>query len=205
MNMNSSVISRISVQVILLITFAFVLGIRQTTKSRIFQSPKISKIAERQFYITTVSGLENILANEISQLSNAKNIRIEKGGVFFTGDSKTAIEGLFWLRTSLKLMEKVIEGQVESKDDLYALCSSVDWTAMIDQDSTIKCDTTIGIASPELSHTHFTSLTLKNSIVDQFRNKLGVRPSVDIVNPDLSILLYLHAGYATLYRVWSGM
>ena len=162
------------------------------------------RIKDRQFYATTVSGLENILASEIKKLTRAKNIRVEKGGVFFSGDKQTALEGILWLRTSLRLMERVTEGQAETKDDLYALCSSVDWTSMIDQDSTIKCDTTTGITTAELSHTHFTSLTVKNAIVDQLRSKTGARPSVDTRDPDLSVLLYLHKGWATLYKVWSG-
>ena len=159
---------------------------------------------EHHFYATTVSGLETILAAEIKQLTRASNIRVEKGGVFFSGDQVTALEGLLWLRTPLKLMERVIEGRAETKDDLYALCNSVDWTSMIDQDCTIKCDTTTGVTTAELSHTHFTSLTVKNAIVDQLRYKTGSRPNVDIKDPDLSILLYLHKGWATLYKVWSG-
>ena len=163
-----------------------------------------SRANDRSFYATTVSGLENVLASEIKKLTHATDIRVEKGGVFFKGDKTTALEGLLWLRTSLRLMEQVTEGRAETKDDLYALCNSVDWTSMIDQDSTIKCDTTTGVTTAELSHTHFTSLTVKNAIVDQFRSKTGFRPSVDIKDPDLSILLYLHKGWATLYKVWSG-
>jgi putative N6-adenine-specific DNA methylase len=177
---------------------------RSPIDTRERRSPSDFKAKEKQFYATTVSGLENILASEIQQLSRARNIRVEKGGVFFTGDKQTALEGLLWLRTSLKLMEKVTEGTAETKDDLYSLCTSVDWTSMIDQDSTIKCDTTTGVTTAELSHTHFTSLTVKNAIVDQFRRQTGVRPSVDTKDPDLSVLLYLHKGWATLYKVWSG-
>ena len=179
-------------------------AVRQRAPSESRRASSDSRIKEKHFYATTVSGLENILASEIKQLSHASNIRVEKGGVFFTGSKETALEGLLWLRTSLRLMEAVTEGRAETKDDLYSLCSSVDWTSMINQDSTIKCDTTVGVTTQELSHTHFTSLTVKNAIVDQFRSKTGSRPSVDIKDPDLSILLYLHKGWATLYKVWSG-
>lgn len=184
--------------------FYSVLALRQRVPSESRRGSSDTRTKEKYFYATTVSGLENILASEITQLSHASNIRVEKGGVFFTGSKRTALEGLLWLRTSLRLMEAVTEGRAETKDDLYSLCSSIDWTTMIDQDSTIKCDTTVGVTTQELSHTHFTSLTVKNAIVDQFRSKTGSRPSVDIKDPDLSILLYLHKGWATLYKVWSG-
>jgi putative N6-adenine-specific DNA methylase len=192
--------------VLLLISFSFGNAVRERITSRVSSRLASSKpkIEQKNFYATTVSGLENILAKEISTLKGAGNIRVESGGVFFTGESHTALEGLLWLRTPLRLMEMVIEGRAETKSNLYALCSSVDWTSMIDQDSTIKCDTTTGVTTAELSHTHFTSLTVKNAIVDQFRSKTGSRPSVDTNDPDLNILLYLHRGWATLYKVWSG-
>jgi 23S rRNA G2445 N2-methylase RlmL len=56
----------------------------------------------------------------------------------------------------------------------------------------------------DLSHSHFSSLTVKNAIVDQFRESSGVRPSVDLDIPDLPLLLYLHRGSGTLYKIWSG-
>jgi 23S rRNA G2445 N2-methylase RlmL len=192
--------------VLLLLSFGFGHALRERITSRVSSRAASSKpkIEQKNFYATTVSGLENILAKEISGLKGARNIRVESGGVFFTGESYTALEGLLWLRTPLRLMEMVLEGRAETKSNLYALCSSVDWTSIIDQDSTIKCDTTTGVTTAELSHTHFTSLTVKNAIVDQFRSKTGSRPSVDTNDPDLNILLYLHRGWATLYKVWSG-
>ena len=201
-------ITRQSLLIIIIGTLFFLNGaaLRQRSSADVNSRRSVSepRAKEMQFYATTVSGLEHILASEIKRLSFAKNIRVEKGGVFFSGDKQTALEGLLWLRTSLRLMQLVTEGRAETKDDLYALCSTVDWTAMMDHSSTIKCDTTVGATTAELSHTHFTSLTVKNAIVDQFRTKTGARPSVDIKDPDLSVLLYLHKGWATLYKVWSG-
>jgi 23S rRNA G2445 N2-methylase RlmL len=87
---------------------------------------------------------------------------------------------------------------------LVSYCNSVDWKAIIDPSFSIKCDSIIGQSTGDLSHTHFSALTVKNAIVDQFRAETGSRPSVDLEHPDVSILLYLHRGDATLYKVWSG-
>ena len=62
----------------------------------------------------------------------------------------------------------------------------------------------VGQVPQDLSHSHFSGLTVKNAIVDQFRSRQGRRPDVDIVNPDLPVVIYLHRGEAILYRVWSG-
>jgi 23S rRNA G2445 N2-methylase RlmL len=70
---------------------------------------------------------------------------------------------------------------------------------------TIKCDTTIGVCQDrDLRHTHFSSLTVKNAVVDQFRDAGIARPSVDTENPDMILHTYLHRGKCTLYKVWSG-
>lgn len=159
-----------------------------------------------QFFATTVDGLEKVLGREINTLSDVTDIHIGKCGVKFRGTIRTGMEALLWLRTSIKLMELIVEGDnLESRDDLYALCASVDWAGIVDHENTMKCDSVLGQSIPrDLSHTHFNSLTIKNAIVDQFRDRSAQRPNVDTENPDLSLLLYLHRGTGTLYRVWSG-
>ena len=158
------------------------------------------------FYATTASGLERVLARELTDIG-AKNVEIAKNGVYFDGNTELLLSSLMNLRTALRVMEKIIEGShVASKHDLYSLVSSIDWTQYLSSPlATLKCDTTLGRdVSRELTHTHFCSLTVKNAIVDQFRDREGVRPSVDLENPELPLLLYLHRGTATLYRIWSG-
>ena len=120
------------------------------------------------------------------------------------------VEALLWLRSSLKLMEKVSQSssQLNSREDLYSwILSCTSWNRMITPHQTLKVDTVLGQDNvPDLSHTHFTALTIKNAIVDQFRQGSadGLRPSVDLEDPDLPLLLYLHRGRGVLYRVWSG-
>lgn len=176
-----------------------------------------------------------MLAAEIQALPEASNVKISKAGVTFSGSARTGLAAILWLRTSLRVMENISPDLVantvvsstgaaritpplppvlRSKEDLYAYCSAVDWLALLSHQQTLKCDTVLGRdVSPQLAHSHFSSLTLKNSIIDQFREAAqqqqekeveALRPSVDLEDPDLSLLLYLHKGKATLYRVWSG-
>lgn len=165
-----------------------------------------STTLKKQFFATTVPGLEHILSDEISLLSDASNIQITSAGVSFQGTIQTGLEALLYSRTALKLMEKLQDGRgLKTKDDLYDLCSSIDWSQHIDIKNTIKCDAIMGLGNPTtLSHSHFNSLTMKNAIVDQFRTNLGQRPSVELDDPDVSLLMYLHKSNAVIYKVWSG-
>ena len=156
-------------------------------------------------------GLETILAQEIKSIGNGKgvtNVKKGKAGVYFDCDNEIIpIEMTLWLRTSLKIMERICSNNnINRKKDLYNLIYSYDWTKIIDEKHTIKCDCIIGDnISNELNNSHFTSLTVKNAIVDQLRENLsGLRPSVSVDNPDLVVLVYIHKDEAICYRVWSG-
>jgi len=166
----------------------------------------INNIWALSFFATTTPGLEIVLEHELRSTCGAQNTMI-KNGVHFEGDETVALKAIMYCRTSLKVMEKITESseKISTKDDLYSLIAGVDWEQYMYQDSTLKCDTVLGQGlSNDLSHSHFNSLTVKNAIVDQWRNKVGSRPNVDLDNPFISLLLYLHRGKATLYRVWSG-
>eukprot|EP01038_Epipyxis_sp_PR26KG_P006235 gene6235-8590_t len=173
--------------------------------SGLSSSVSFSSTKSYSFFATTVSGLERILADEIKALPEAKKITVKKCGVEFTGSLTTGLEGLIRLRTSLKLMEKLVDVKgIESKQDVYNLVYDIDWSKLMNPTNSLKCDVTLGAVNQALSHSHFTALTIKNAIIDQFRSSGSTRPSVDVVDPDVPILMYLHKDRAQLYRVWSG-
>jgi 23S rRNA G2445 N2-methylase RlmL len=177
-------------------------------------------ISSRQFYATCSSGVQSVLCREISQLSDVRDIKPTGSGVTFVGTDRTGMEALLWLRTSIKLMEKIHDGRVTDANELLKFTSLVPWSESVNSLMTIKCDTILGLDVPNgLRHSHFCSLTVKNAIVDEFRRLGDARPNVELVDPDLSINLYLHrginfekycknyscnSGKATLFRVWSG-
>lgn len=163
-----------------------------------------------EFSATTIPGMEAVLAQEVEQLKDVSSVSISNNRVDFVGTERTGFEALLWLRTSLKLFEKLADSQkdhsIRNPADLYDLVSGLDWTRMIDPtEHTIKCDFSLGHNNPpDLTHSHYSALTMKNAIVDKFRNKLKIRPSIDTENPTLVVYGYMHKGRMWLYRVWSG-
>ena len=55
-----------------------------------------------------------------------------------------------------------------------------------------------------LLHSHFSALTVKNAACDALREARGWRPSVDTEDADVPLLLHIHSGRATIYRLLSG-
>lgn len=161
---------------------------------------------QRSFFVSTSHGLENVLAREVKSLPDVHDVKVGKAGVSFVGTTRSGLASLLWLRTGLKLMEKIGEGHsIRSKDALFSFIGSTDWAQYLSPDQTFKCDATIGQqVHSDISHSHFTALTIKNAIVDQLRARLGKRPDVNLEDPSLSLMLYLHQDKATLYRIWSG-
>lgn len=59
------------------------------------------------------------------------------------------------------MLERLADGEdVNTKEDLHAFVGSFDWASVISCEQTIKVDVTLGQASQELSHTHFSALTV---------------------------------------------
>ena len=79
---------------------------------------------------------------------------------------------------------------------------SIDWAEHLAADGTLAVDCTGSTAA--LTHTQFAALKVKDAVVDQFRDRTGGRPSVDVATPDMRINLHLHRDTATLAIDLSG-
>lgn len=186
----------------LIFVFCFLssICIYQTTYSL-----SIISSSTRRYFATTVRGLEDVLLREVEAIPGVMTVKQSNCGVEFSGDDSVGFRALLWLRTSLKLMELIHSSKkIEDRNHLHSMCSSIDWNEYLNPSYTIKCDSVLSKVSQDLSHSHFTSLTVKNAIVDFFREQLGSRPSVDTNDPDTVFHLYMNRDQASLYRLWSG-
>eukprot|EP01036_Dinobryon_divergens_P028386 gene28386-37320_t len=170
--------------------------------------------AQVEFFATCISGMEKILLEEIKALTEVdpSSIRIGKSGVHYSGSMLTGIDSLLWLRTSLRVMERLAETEsINGEQSLYDFCYALDWPQVLSTNNTFKCEAVLGRDIPVgLTHSLYTALTLRNAIRDRFRglqpisSQEEVLPVVDTEDPHMPLLLYLDKGSASLYRVWSG-
>ena len=164
-----------------------------------------------RYFASCAAGLEEILATELSGVHvRASRVRLGTRGVEFDGDTGTGYRALLWVRTANRVLELLADERdgINSADALYAMTREcVDWRYYLSESGTLGVDTVLGNTGPDLRHSHFCALTVKNAIVDQFReaSRDGQgRPSVDPHDPDLPVVAYLHRGGATLYRSLGG-
>ncbi|MBN2801562.1 MAG: RNA methyltransferase, partial [Deltaproteobacteria bacterium] len=90
----------------------------------------------------------------------------------------------------------------KDKETLYESLREVDWSEHMDKSSTIAIDT-VG-TNNNLIHTHYTSLVIKDAVVDWFKDKTGSRPDVDVRNPDIKLNARIRGDVCTLSWDTSG-
>lgn len=149
------------------------------------------------FFVTCARGLEPLLLAEIHQLG-AESAEIGRGGVSFTGDLDLLYRANLWLRTAVRVLHPIWEGPVASYDELYAAVQSLDWSEFMTPDHTLAVD--CNVRDSALTHSQYASRRVKDAICDQFRERVGRRPSVDTERPMVGLNLHVYRNHATLSR-----
>ena len=154
------------------------------------------------FFITCAPGLEPILHEECKQLRLGKLER-QVGGVAFQGDIEDAWRANLELRTAVRVLMRVGRFKARDTDALHRGASEVDWSRFLSPDGTLLVDG--HSKDSEIDHSLFLAQRVKDAICDQFRDKLGRRPSVDKSDPDLRIVAHLTRDRCTLLIDTSGV
>ena len=137
---------------------------------------------------TTQFGLEGILAAEVNELG-ANDIEILSRAVKFRGDLALLYKCNLYLRTALKVLKPIATFDALNDQELYNGVKKIDWSEFLTTDQTFAID---GTTSGEVfTHSKFVALKSKDAIADQFREIDGIRPSIDVDNPDLQINIHI--------------
>ncbi len=126
----------------------------------------------------------------------------DRGGVACTGTLEIAYRACLWSRVANRVLLRVAQFPAATADALYAGARDVDWSEHLGVDCTLAIDCTSNRSA--LAHTQFAAQRLKDAVVDQFRERTGVRPSVDLEAPDIRLNLRLDRDVASLAIDLSG-
>lgn len=149
----------------------------------------------------TLYGLETVLAGELRSLGGG-NIREGVRCVFFEGDKGFMYKSNLCLRTALRILKPIQTFRIRRPEDLYMRLREIDWSLYLDPKMTFVLDTVLH--SDHFSHSLFVSQKAKDAIVDQFRDKTGIRPSVSVSRPDVRINIHLQGDTVDLSLDSSG-
>ena len=148
-----------------------------------------------EFFATCPKGTSDLLAAELASFG-ATAARERAGGVSFRGELEVAYRTCLWSRLANRVLLVLARFPAPDAAALYAGVGSVDWALHLNATDTFAIDAIT--SHSQLTHTQFIAQRAKDALVDQFRAKLGVRPSVDTSNPALRVSLYLDRDQAQL-------
>ena len=155
----------------------------------------------QQFLALTSPGIEVLLVDEIKSLG-AGNVTQKPEGVYFTASLELGYKICLWTRLATRVMLKIGEGEAKNKDELFQAASSVNWLEHFNSKTTFAIDF-VGY-SEEIRNSQFGGLTIKDAIVDQFRDQGFDRPDVDKKAPQISFQARLLKDHVSLYLDFSG-
>jgi putative N6-adenine-specific DNA methylase len=149
----------------------------------------------------TFAGLEEVLRDELVAIG-ASDVQVVIRGVMFTGSKEILYKANFCCRTAIRILMVIDEFKVSNSNDLYNGARNIEWSNYFDIQQTFSVNSTVH--SEAFNNSMFVSLKTKDAIVDQFRAKLGKRPSVNNENPDIRINVHASASDVSISLDSSG-
>ncbi len=154
-----------------------------------------------RYFATCARGIESVLAGELRGLG-ALDVEPGRGGAAFAGDAALLYRANLELRTAIRVLMPILEAEVTSPDELYDAVRTLDWSQLMTPDHTLAVD--CNVRDSHLTHSKYAALRVKDAICDQFLERVGRRPSVDVDEPMVGLNLHVFRDNAVLSLDSSG-
>ncbi len=141
-----------------------------------------------KYVASSPRGFGDLLARELRELG-AADVRERALGVEFSGPLSVAYRACLESRVASRVFLVVAELDAPGEAAFYEAARAIDWRAHIDPSRTLACDFTG--KHPEITHTRFGALRLKDAICDQLRDTTGRRPDISPERP--AVRVHAHA------------
>jgi 23S rRNA (guanine2445-N2)-methyltransferase / 23S rRNA (guanine2069-N7)-methyltransferase len=141
-----------------------------------------------RFVASSPRGFGDLLARELRELG-AADVRERALGVEFSGALAVAYRACLESRVASRVFLVVADFDAPTDAAFYEAVRAIDWRAHVDPSRTLACDFTG--KHPEITHTRFGALRLKDAICDQLRDVTGGRPDIAPDRP--AVRVHAHA------------
>lgn len=136
------------------------------------------------------SGLEGTLASELIALG-AEEVVPMKRAVRFRGDQEMVVKTNLWCRTALSILREIHNFHFTSKESFYEQMRAAEWDRFFAPERVISVSP-VAHRSELFKNTMFLAQLTKDAIVDVFRDKTGIRPSVDTREAEVRIHVFVN-------------
>ena len=153
------------------------------------------------FFAPCPRSLEKLLADELTSFG-AADVKATDGGVAFSGEWQLCYRANLESRIASRILWRVKETRYRSEQDIYKAVFELKWQHWFDVTRTIRVNTT-AIRCP-LKSLEYITLLVKDAVCDRFRAHCNERPSVDTIDPDMRIHVFIEDDKLMLYLDTSG-
>jgi putative N6-adenine-specific DNA methylase len=143
-------------------------------------------------FVTCGQDLEQLLIEELNDLG-FYDVRPGFRGVFVNDNSMNAIYRInYCSRIAGRVLLPILKFRCFDQKALYMRGRSINWRAYLPSGKTFAIDA--NVKHPQLRNSLYAAQLLKDAICDEFKEKTGNRPSVNVENPHVQINLFIHNG-----------
>ena len=136
------------------------------------------------FYASCPTGMADLVEKEL-QSFGLKTWEKTTGGIIFEANWAGCYKANLNSRYASRILKPLLDFPAYQNDELYNNIRKHDFTKYIKPTQTLAID--VVVKECMLHDQRFVAMKIKDAIVDQFRDKFGVRPDVETKNPDLRI------------------
>jgi 23S rRNA (guanine2445-N2)-methyltransferase / 23S rRNA (guanine2069-N7)-methyltransferase len=158
-------------------------------------------VAPLRFVASSPRGFGDLLAAELRSFG-AGDVRERALGVEFTGTLEVAYRACLESRVGSRVFLEVARFIAPTDASFYEAARAIDWRAHIDPSRTLACD--FSGRHPEITHTRFGALRLKDAICDQLRDTTGSRPDIATDRPGVRVHAHANGPNVTVSIDLSG-
>ena len=154
-----------------------------------------------EYYAQISDGLEELGRKELTWLG-VRQLRAEHRGFHFKADHETLYRVNYKSRLFTRVLAPLVSFPCHDEKKLYDMARSIEWSDFISETGSFAVFA--HVSDSKINNSHFASLKVKDAIVDQFRDKTGIRPNVDTKFPDVWFNLHIRKNRAVLSLDTSG-
>jgi len=143
---------------------------------------------EQAMTITCPKGLEQLLADEITELG-AQQVKLGVSYVSCKPDQLVGYKICLWSRLASRVLWPLAKFPVENAENMYEQLMQIPWIEHFSDRQTFRVH--FNGSNDEIRNTHFGALKVKDAICDYFREVSGNRPDVSD-KPDVGIHIRLY-------------
>jgi 23S rRNA G2445 N2-methylase RlmL len=136
------------------------------------------------FFASAPQGIAEPLKQELIEMG-LKVVDMSPGGVAFESSWEGCYRANLCSRLASRILKPVLDFIAYQPEELYTQIQKHDFTKYIKPTQTLCVD--VVVRDSKLADQRFVAMKVKDAVVDQFREKFGIRPDVDNKDPDLRI------------------